>query len=325
MPDDKYLGADIGKLKGLAELALGELYYAAAFDDKVKNKVAMFNVSLNYFNNVDRDNNQWFNALFARTWASMMISRFDSTLGTVVTLRSPFFKDVYFPELNIVEAVTYYTLCRYDMVNAVVENFFSRYPGYRDMMDSYLEKVSTKTGVEVYSDVLHMNRDAAQGKSMKSLPVAIVRFILNEPRFIKQYNHIKEVEKELSIIESSPDFFKNSPIAKDIHKKMTLQLANLRNEAGKWVVSFIKDTSTDLKMLIANGKAIKFEMTDREKMMAEKEELYGKRLAEASKKEEKSFSPAVPDNAHYWPFDGEYWEDELGYYFYNIESACIDK
>ena len=24
----------------------------------------------------------------------------------------------------------------------------------------------------------------------------------------------------------------------------------------------------------------------------------------------------------YWPFDGEYWRDELGYYLYSIQSQC---
>jgi hypothetical protein len=24
----------------------------------------------------------------------------------------------------------------------------------------------------------------------------------------------------------------------------------------------------------------------------------------------------------YWPFEGEYWEDELGFYVYNLDSLC---
>lgn len=72
-------------------------------------------------------------------------------------------------------------------------------------------------------------------------------------------------------------------------------------------------------------KAIQFEMTDKLKETYEKEELYGKKMREAALKEERAYSPAVPERAYYWPFDGEYWEDELGYYFYNIQSACVDE
>ena len=31
----------------------------------------------------------------------------------------------------------------------------------------------------------------------------------------------------------------------------------------------------------------------------------------------------TPDDEHYfWPFIGEYWRDELGYYRFKIKSAC---
>jgi hypothetical protein len=41
-----------------------------------------------------------------------------------------------------------------------------------------------------------------------------------------------------------------------------------------------------------------------------------RRLAIESKKR-------TPDAEHiYWPFDGEYWRDELGYYLYSIKTKC---
>ena len=33
-------------------------------------------------------------------------------------------------------------------------------------------------------------------------------------------------------------------------------------------------------------------------------------------------NPSVPDGYYYYPFDGEYWEDELGFYFFNVENLC---
>jgi hypothetical protein len=30
----------------------------------------------------------------------------------------------------------------------------------------------------------------------------------------------------------------------------------------------------------------------------------------------------IDQQLEYWPFIGEYWEDELGYYVYNIDDAC---
>ena len=30
----------------------------------------------------------------------------------------------------------------------------------------------------------------------------------------------------------------------------------------------------------------------------------------------------INQTLEYWPFVGEYWEDELGFYVYNLESQC---
>lgn len=320
MPDDKYLGGDIKKLKGMAELALGELYYAAAW--KAQNKLAMFNVALNYFSNVGRDNQQWFDSLFARTWASLMIGRFDATLGTVVTLRSPFFTDIYFPEVNIVEAVTYYNLCQYDEVNKVIDYFFGVYPDYAQKMTAWLESVSTKTGLDIYKELLRMYKDAQEGKPT-ALPEAVLKNILTESLFQRKFGHIKEIEKELAIIENSPEAFKKSVIALDVSKKMMYQLTTLRNEAGIWLVQRVQNLNGELAQLIADMRAIRFEMTDSQKSALEKEELYGKNLKEEEKqKKDSEMNPSVPDGYYYYPFDGEYWEDELGYYFFNVQNAC---
>ena len=321
MPDDKYIGTDIKKLKGMAELALGELYYAAAWQSQ--NKLAMFNVALNYFSNVGRDNAQWFESLFARTWASLMIGRFDSTLGTVVTLRSPFFTDIYFPEVNIVEAVTYYNLCQYDEVNNVIDYFFGVYPDYQKKMASWLENVSTKTGLDIYKELLVMYKKAQAGEATE-LPEAVLRNILTESLFVRKYNHIKEIERELTIIEKSPESFKNSVIAQDVSKKMMYQLTTLRNESGVWLVQRVQNLNNELGQLIADMRAIRFEMTDSMKSSLEKEELYGKEVKEEEETVQKKseMNPSVPQNSYYYPFDGEYWEDELGYYFFNVDNLC---
>jgi hypothetical protein len=106
-------------------------------------------------------------------------------------------------------------------------------------------------------------------------------------------------------------------------KKMMYQLTTLRNEGGIWLVNRVQNLSQELSQLIADMRAIKFEMTDSMKSALENEELYGKKVKEGEEKsEEKKMNPSVPEGYYYFPFDGEYWEDELGYYFFNVENVC---
>jgi hypothetical protein len=44
---------------------------------------------------------------------------------------------------------------------------------------------------------------------------------------------------------------------------------------------------------------------------------------QVSKAESKIFGVVKPDAEHViWPFKGEYWRDELGFYRQVVESAC---
>ena len=44
---------------------------------------------------------------------------------------------------------------------------------------------------------------------------------------------------------------------------------------------------------------------------------------QVSATESRIFGVVNPDDEHFiWPFDGEYWRDELGFYRQEVESAC---
>jgi hypothetical protein len=44
---------------------------------------------------------------------------------------------------------------------------------------------------------------------------------------------------------------------------------------------------------------------------------------QVSAAESKTFGDVKPDEEHViWPFDGEYWRDELGFYRQRVVSAC---
>ena len=36
------------------------------------------------------------------------------------------------------------------------------------------------------------------------------------------------------------------------------------------------------------------------------------------------YSTAVDDERVYWPYEGEYWRDELGTYQYTLTKGCKD-
>jgi len=71
-------------------------------------------------------------------------------------------------------------------------------------------------------------------------------------------------------------------------------------------------------VLQGDRELIAFETTK-----GEKEMLETRFDADAQLASQRLYRPAIPPTGHeYWPFDGEYWPDEIGFYRYTVKDAC---
>ena len=91
------------------------------------------------------------------------------------------------------------------------------------------------------------------------------------------------------------------------------------HEAGGLAKARLTRVVNELSELISQSLKIEFEVTSAEKGILENR-LQGAGFENKS-------GPSGPiyatDDEHiYWPFSGEYWRDELGYYLYTIRSEC---
>jgi hypothetical protein len=75
----------------------------------------------------------------------------------------------------------------------------------------------------------------------------------------------------------------------------------------------------ELNDLISQSLKIEFEVASAEKGVLENR-LQGAGFENRSTQKGPIY--ATDDEHIYWPFTGEYWRDELGYYLYTIKSEC---
>jgi hypothetical protein len=74
-----------------------------------------------------------------------------------------------------------------------------------------------------------------------------------------------------------------------------------------------------LTELLSQGLRIQFETSTKEKEFLESS------LTDQAKREELKkykWTTAVSDQEEYWPYEGEYWRDELGTYQYTLTKGC---
>ena len=102
---------------------------------------------------------------------------------------------------------------------------------------------------------------------------------------------------------------------------LTLQRSLAVNEAGDLARRRIKRLTEELSQLIKRVIKIEFEILQGEKGELEQEVIAGAADRRAARPATKPIDEIRADDEHeIWPFIGEYWRDELGYYRVKIRE-----
>ena len=300
-------------LRELAFMQLARIHYGVR-----QNRYAIY-----YYDKIDRGDPQWLEALFESAWASYRIGQYEQALGNLITLSSPFFRDEYFPEAMILKAVIYYENCRYRESTAILADFEKTYLPVNDELDSLLKKDMDASGYyQVLADIQKKSKSGQALTPTDRILERILNLALTDKDLKRTNDSILELEDEIDAISKRSDTFRYSDLSKHLLDALKQERSALVNKAGLMAKSKLETELAALKTLLANGLRIRFETTTKEKEFLEAQ------LREGGKREivkNYKYSVAVADDELYWPFEGEYWRDELGTYQYTLTKGCIDK
>ncbi len=319
------------KVKEMSKIATGQLYYAAGHDAGDEDKDEIFYTAIRYYDRVSRSNVRWFDSLFQKTWAATLIGRFDVSLGTSLTLASPFFDTRFIPETHLIEAITWFQLCRYREADRKLKWFFRHFEPMEQGTATYLAEWRSKPSETVFDDMVWQYKEAYRNpnKQTTALSIQILTHLLNDSSFTKMYLHIQQFDKEFAIMENAPKEFLATSFHETTVRRMERQQLNLRKRAGKYLLRGLSETHRMLRNLIGNAQNVDVEVSSAMMEQAQKRDIQGLDIevdmmgvGEISEEMEKLRTPAVRDDFQWWPFDGEYWYDELGYYLMTVDQKC---
>ena len=265
----------------------------------------------------------WLEALFESSWADYRIGQYEQALGNLITLSSPFFRDEYFPEALILKAVIYYENCRYAESTAIVQEFERRYKPVYDALDDLTRKnMEAADDYAVLAEIQRKNRTAKKtGQAPDLILERVLKLALSDKDLKNTNDSIIELENELDGMKTHPSL-NNTELARNLQDILKKQRAALIQKAGLMAKAKLEQEQAELRTLLANGERIKFETTTKEKEFLEEQLQAGGRRAIIKKYK---YSVAVNDDQLYWPFQGEFWRDELGTYQYTLTKGCIER
>lgn len=312
---------EIQEVKDLALLNMARVYY----------RVENFEAAKRLYGQIPHDSPQWPQALYEGAYTHFWLADYNVTLGDIMTIDSPFFAgSLYLPEAQILKALTYFNLCGYDKVGAVVKSFQDYHKPIRDNIRKFLgmyqqglkfgdpgidETLAARQASEAYNTLyVSKSRRAALG-----IPEEILVALQRQREFTNRVHHLEMIKQEIFELTDGSVRRKGTALGRTLLKKLNDDQLLLRQEAGKVMLKQLERIEKDLSGLIGESDIIAFEVVN-----AQKEE-YEEKFRNPEKietYEDLEANYATESTFIFWPFTGEYWEDELGSYRFTERGAC---
>ena len=246
-----------------------------------------------------------------------MAGDYSHALGNIHTIQSPYFPHSYYPEADVLKAVIYFANCQYDDALTIVARFRAKFEPIRDSLTKILEKF--KAGSNDEEAFYKFLKDVRDDKAQLDAKVApIVKTSLSDRQLLRNLEYVRLLDEEDGRFKKSPNKFKGAKVAdlvKDsIHDARELAVRN----AGDLARARYERNLADLNEQLRNGQKILIDITAA--LRGQLGEGIEKQLVTPKESEA---NIVKPDEEHFiWPFRGEYWRDELGFYRQTITSKC---
>lgn len=297
---------DLDRLRDLSLMNIARIYYG----------IERFQDANTYYGYVPRNSSYWPQALFESAWTNFMLTDLNLTLGQILTVESPFYgQDEFIPEATVLKSLTYFNLCEYDDVERTLLEFESNFQPVHTEMKDVLTTYSSEEGKKLADQAYEKY---FEGKGETTLPKSMFGRILRNQELAGIVNHLQVMDREEQLIATQKSQWKNS-VGENLNKVLAEDRQRLKTRAGKLMLGEMATLTNYLGDLLGQAEIIRFEVVDARRADYTYK-MQNQDLTDSSKGIQLDF--ATSSQFIYWPFNGEFWQDELGYYRYTEQAAC---
>lgn len=263
--------------------------------------------AIQYYAMVSRESEFWPQAQYERAWAHFRADDFNGALGTLMSLDTPFFADFYFPDADLLRIYSMFWMCKFPQADLANNAFRDRYkPVYKSM-----KAWSGKSPAENFELV---RRFVATGDP-DPLPKAILRPWATEDRMLSAIAAVDSADAELKRMKAVAA----NPFTERAYEWLEARRDALVEKEGSRVRDRIAAEQDELGTDLSNSEIFGLDILRMKAQLYEQAATIGK-MPDAAR------TVGRRDRARKgwreWPFEGELWADELGYYRVDAVPEC---
>jgi len=307
-------GVDEDRMRNLAWISLARVYYTAANQGKGGQiDGTLLGQSVESWTKIDQASEYWLDSLFESSWAFFLADEYSRALGNVHTLYSPYFEDAFYPEALVLKAVTFFVNCQVDNAEATVAKFHDMYDPVKVELDSVLRKHQDNAD---FFEFLRRVRNDEADLSPRVRP--IVSTALSDRTVLQHLEYVALLDKEEAQLAKSGEKFAGSPIGEKILEDVSLAKAFAVDQAGDLARGRYQRLIRELRDLSNQVDTVELEIATFRRGQIDQELQQQMSLA----KQSKGGDVNVDEEHQLWPFNGEWWRDELGFYRQQVTNLC---
>jgi TolA-binding protein len=309
---------DEQRMLNLARISLARVYYTAAnrTDPETGERVVdgrLLGNAVEMWNRVDQGSEYWLDALFEESWAFFLADEYARALGNIHTIFSPYFDDSYYPEALVLKAVTFFVNCQVENAGAMVARFHERYDPVQVELNSVLTQNEDNT--QFYQFLQQVRAGQA---NLSPRIRGIVSTALSDRTLLRHLEYVRALEGEEARLGQAPAEFKNSSLGARILQDVAVAKSFAIDQTGDLARARYSRLIEELQDLMNQIDTVDLEIATYERGTLEREVQEQMTAAARSGGGEVE----VDEEHQVWPFDGEYWRDELGFYRQQVTNQC---
>lgn len=306
------------KVVELAIMALARIHFGAKH----------FRGAIRYYKAIHRSSPRWLNALFEMAYSHLHRGRYGHSLGLLHTLDSPYFRNEYYPEAGILRALSFFGRCRYKEVKKIVKRYNQRYNPLIRAISDFLRRNPTPR--RTFGELLRLrNQEAVQGLDNDQSGVMFQRLLkltFQDKVIVHNFTYIKELDREIGMLAQMPSVWRSSRLAGAVKKGLSKERITYVMKAGSRARRRFQDAKSELQGFVSQALKIQYETFGAEKRLLQTSVRqrggFTMRRRNRAKRKRNLIKVSTHEDFVFWPFQGEYWVDELGYYRYRLKGEC---
>lgn len=294
------------RMRDLAWLELARLYYATSHLES----------AIDSWDHIHVDSEYWLDAEFEEAWAYLRAGDGGRALGNIHTLQSPYFERFFYPESIVLRGVIHFSNCQYDDAEAAMALFHARYDALRPALGRYL---AAHDAPDSAAELVRDARDAEH--RLPRVIVALANSAVGDRSVRRHLEYVDRIDDEQRLLRALPTELREGSLGARILAGDAVARSFALEGAADLVRARYRRAAEELRDLENQATSISIEILDAHRAELALE-AQGAHIPPGGVHEPEIVAVDQWEDGLLWPYQGEWWQDELGTYRQRVRSRC---